>query len=428
MAGDAALNRLASLALVFTGKALGLGALLVCGVVVARVAGPTQFALYSTVLSLVLLADACLGAPIDYVVIRFAAYHERDKARSDGIQAAAFRTKLMIGLGLLLCAALFGQTASRNLLQDRDGRLLLCLAAGLTAALLLNRSVAATLQSRAQFQFYSFLDSMHGVLRAMVVAVLALVGATSAAAYLTGLLAASLALLLISLWVVPHPYVKAKWPSRQDTIEASRFLGMTVGVIVLGTITGRTDLLFLAHNNPPTEVAYYAAASQLASVATLFAGYASVVSQPLLIPAARRGEARQLFWESSALALMAASVFLILAFRFGDLIMRDVFGPRFAGAAPLLQYLAVGTSVDLLCMPVFMTFLLQFYPRAALLGELLITAAYLVSVLHVAVLGPVAMAWLVTAVRAAKGAWYIGATIYLSGRRVFASEVKTDVA
>ena len=106
MGGQTPLGRLVGLVLVLAGKVLGQGALLACGIVVARVAGPTEFALYSTLLMLVLLADACLGSPIDYAVIRFTAIHSEDRQRTDRLQAAAFRMKILIGLGLAALIAL----------------------------------------------------------------------------------------------------------------------------------------------------------------------------------------------------------------------------------------------------------------------------------------------------------------------------------
>jgi len=427
LAGYAAAGRLVGLVLVLAGKVLGQGALLACGIVVARVAGPKEFALYSTILTLVLLVDASLGSPIDYAVIRFTALHEREKDRTDRIQAAAFRAKFLLGVGLAIGAALFGHRAAGTLLHSETRSGLIWLAAGLTSALLLNRSVAAYLQSRAQFRLYSLLDAMQGALRAIVVAALAFWGAKNAGTYLGGLLAASVALLLLSFWAIPQPCLTAKRPNRDDALGTFHFLGMTTGVIVLGTITGRTDLLFLAQATPPSELAHYAGASQLASLASLLAGYASVVAQPILIPAARRGQAPRLLAESAILALIAASMFLWVAWRFGDVIMRGVFGPDFEGAWPLLRILTIGTSIDLICMPVAMTFLLQFRPRTALLGELLITAVYLALAWSTADLGPTAMAWLVTGVRAAKGALYVGATVYFVSRRSFEPRLRAVV-
>jgi O-antigen/teichoic acid export membrane protein len=419
LTGYAPLARLVGLAVVWAGKVLGQGALLACSIVVARAAGPTEFALYSTILTLVLLTDACLGSPIDYAVIRFTALHEQDLVRTDRLQAAAFKTKFLIGLCLFVGAAIFGPLAARTLLHDETNSGLIWLAAGLTSALLLNRSVAAYVQSRSQFRVYSMLDITQGVLRAVAVAALAFWGAKSAGAYLGGLFVASVALLLVSFWLIPQPYLTAKWPGRRDTVAIFHFLGVTTGVIVLGTITGRTDLLFLANHVAPSEMAQYAGATQLASIASLLAGYASVVAQPILIPAARRGQAPRLFAESTIVAVIAAGVFLSAAWRFGDLIMREVFGPGFEGASPLLRILTVGTSIDLLSMPVAMTFVLQLRSRTALYGELLITAVYLALAWSIADAGPTAMAWLVTTVRAAKGALYVGATVYLLTRPSF---------
>ena len=114
-----------------------------------------------------------------------------------------------------------------------------------------------------------------------------------------------------------------------------------------------------------------------------------------------------------------------MVWRFAELIMQGVFGPGFAGSSSLLRILAIGTSIDLLCMPVAMTFLLQFRPRLAVVGEFIITAAYLALAWPMADEGPTAMAWLVTGVRATKGALYVGATLYLINQRSFEPRLGT---
>jgi len=410
-------SRLIGLIFVVAGKVLGQGALLVCGVVVARTAEPKEFAFYSTALTLVLLTDACLGSPIDFAITRFTALHDEDIDRTDPLHAAAFRSKLLFGVCLALGASAFSRPAAQILMQNESRADLIWIAVVFTSILLLNRSVATYLQSRSRFGLYSLLDAVQGALRAAVVASLAFTGAKTAAAYLSGLVVAAAALLMMSFQIISKPYLAAKWPDRRDALGTFRFLTATMGVIVLGTLSGRTDLLFLAHAVRPDEVARYAAAGQIAWAASLIAGYVSVVAQPLLIPAARTGQLPRLLAESTALAAMGGITLLTVVWLYGDVVMHHVFGTAFEEGWPMLRILTVGTCIDLLCMPVAMTFVLQFRPRSALVGELLITAAYLVMALPISHYGPVAMAWLVTGVRAAKGLLYVGVTanIVMSG-------------
>lgn len=426
MPGDSPLRRLVGLAFVLAGKVLGQGALLVYGMVVAHAAGPEDFALFAVILNLVLLADACLGSPVDYGVIRFTALHERDPERADRLHAAAFRLKFLFGVTLVLGAVAFGPDVARGLLRDKSRVGLIEVAAGLTLALLLNRSVATFVQSKSNFRVYSLLDVTQGLLRALVLAALAFLGARSAGAYFGGLLAASAALLLVSLWLIRQPYFSAGWPSRKDLFETLRFVGVTTGVIVLSTMTGRTDLLFLTQH-APADIAHYAGASQMAAIASLVAAYGSVVAQPILIPAARQGRALKLLGESLALGIIAAGVFLLVVWGFGGAIMRLGFGPGFEHAAPLLTILSVGTCIDLITMPLAMTFILQFRPRLAICGEILITAVYLGLAGPLADAGPEHMAWLVTGVRIAKGALYIGGTLYVLTRPSFRATIAETV-
>jgi hypothetical protein len=166
----------------------------------------------------------------------------------------------------------------------------------------------------------------------------------------------------------------------------------------------------------PDELAKYAGAHQLASVASLIAGYACVVAQPMLIPEVRRGQMPRLLAESAAFAAIAGGMpsdgrVAVRRFRHAWRIRT-----RFRRRVAFMRVLTAGTCIDLLCMPVAMMFVLQFRPRHALLGEMVIAVAYLTMAWPASHLGPAAMAWLVTGVRAAKGLLYLGVTVYLVTR------------
>jgi hypothetical protein len=90
--------------------------------------------------------------------------------------------------------------------------------------------------------------------------------------------------------------------------------------------------------------------------------------------------------------------------------MASVFGEGFGASSGLLWIFILGTCLDLMFMPVPMTFVLQFKPRLALLGEVTIGVIYLLAA-PAAMHSAASLAWLVTGVRAAKGALYFGVTL-----------------
>jgi O-antigen/teichoic acid export membrane protein len=272
------------------------------------------------------------------------------------------------------------------------------------------RSVGAFLQVQSHFRAYSVLEVVQGAGRIAVLAILAIEGVRRAEWYL-GAFGGTLAVLfLLCLIVLRQAYLTARWPAPEDAASLWRFLGLTAGVVVVGTISGRTDLLFLASRGDSTALGGYSAASQLASVLTLLAGYASVVVQPVLIASVRRGQLTKLLIENAALAATAGVMVLPVVWRFGEVLMASVFGEGFRASSGLLRIFILGTCLDLLFMPVPMTFVLQFKPRLALLGEVTIGAIYLLAAVPAAMHSAASLAWLVTGVRVAKGALYFAVT------------------
>ena len=402
------MSRLTGLVAIAIGKSVSLGSLFLCGVLVARSSDVGEFGLYSAALTLVLVLDACFGTPLDYAAVRFAAMHAEDKQRIVQLQGAVFRFKLGIGAILLVIALYCGRGVARLVLHDPARYALIWIAAGSTFCLLMARGVAAFLQADRRFGAYALLDFAQGAGRVVAVAVLVLLGVKHAEGYLGAFGAAHVVLLLFCAIFLRQPYLTARWPGRSDTAALSRFLRLIAGIVVMGTVTGRTDLLFLSARREASELGHYAGAAQLAGVLTLLASYASVVVQPSLMAAVRRGRLSQLMRENLVIALALGACATAATYFLGGSVLATVFGESYREAHVLLSVLVIGTSLDLLCMPVPMTFALQFKPRTALLGELVITVVYLVLAVWFAERGALAMAWLVTGIRCAKAALYVG--------------------
>jgi O-antigen/teichoic acid export membrane protein len=396
---------------VASGKLLVLGSLFVCGVIVARAAqAPAEYALFAAGLTLVLLIDAVVGSPLDLATVRFATIHRDEPQRVDRVASAMFRTKLALGAVAIVVAAVGGGSLADHLF-DSPGRVgLLLIAVGSAFALLLMRGTAVHLQIHFRFSRYAVLDATQGGLRLLLAAALLAAGVRTSESYLAAYgLTATLVFVSAVLWI-PQPYLLAPWPQRADLRTMVAYVGATAGIVILGTITGRSDILFLMALGEPVNAGHYAAAAHVAGLATMVAVYASIVCQPRVVPAALSGQLRLLLrWNvigAAAVAVLAvpSGVFLF------DPLVPALFGSDFAPAVPILRILIVGTCADIFFMPVMMTLAIQLYPRASLGCETLITIAFLVAAPYAAGHGPMAMAILATLVRLAKFVVYTGIT------------------
>jgi len=399
------------LALVMVGKIASLGSMLAGAIVVARMGGAAEFGLYNVALALALLLDGAVGSPIDAAAVRFSAVHEAEPQRAVRFQAGCFRLKLLLTAGLLAAALAAGGELAEALFQDASRASLLLAAGVVVASLLLARSSAAALQASRRFRAYSLYDAALALARLGALAAAALLGAERAETYLFAQGAATFTVFLLGLIFVPQPFLLAANPSRRDWLSLGAFLGAVAWVIALGTVTGRADAPILALRQPPEVVGWYGAAAQLAAAATLLAGYASVVAQPRLVQLALRdrlGAAMAL----NALAAAGVAVGAVVGgLWIAPWLVPALFGESFHNAVPALQILLVGVTLDVLFMPVAMTYALQLRPRVAAAGETVVTAVFLALAPLAAGEGLLAMAWLATGVRCAKCLLYMGVAL-----------------
>ena len=403
---------LGELGLVAGGKLASLASLILCNFLVARwTIDAGEYGRYAAGISLALILDAAIGFPVDISTVRFAAVHPLEPARVDQLQAAAFRLKLLLGAGLLAVAALWGERLSPALLGRGAGSGLVAVALLCTAALLLVRSTAVRLQTQGQFGRYAALDGFQGALRLVAITVPPLLGHRSAEAFLGAHVVGTALAFSVGFWLLPQGYLRAPWPRRRDVREAAVHVGFMAGILVLGTLTGRSDVPILASVQSAEEAGQYAVALQVATLLSMLASYCSIVMQPRVIQMARAGRLGALLrWNvvgatilSAATAAMAPWVLPVL--------IPGLFGARFVPAVPIAGVLLIGTCADMFLMPVLMMYSIQVFPALSLAGEIVIALGFFGAVMAGAAHTTMAMAWLVTSVRLTKLLLYSGISL-----------------
>ncbi len=424
-AASGAARVLTDLAWVASGKLLGLISLLICSVLVARVAGPTEYGVYAAGLSLVMLVDALIGAAVDHGIVRFGALHRDDRERCERMQAAAVRLKAAAGIALLPVGALGGQWLGALLFGDSGRHQLVLVALGSACALLLVRGTGACLQVDLRFHAYAVLDTLLAILRVLAMGVLVLAGVRSASLFLGAYgTSAALTFVLTSRWL-PYRYLLARPAGHHDGLALLAFVGAAAGVVALGTITARGDILLVSALRSAAETGYYGVAAQLSTIATMAAGYAGVITQPRIIPMARQGRLRELLWWSGIGAAVAGAVLITIAFPLVGALISNLFGADYTPAVPIFRVLLIGACADLLALPVLVPFVIQFFPRVALAAEATITLAFLILGPVVGATGPLAVAWLASVIRVVKLGFYAWLTLMNTGR---AAQLTTEIA
>lgn len=396
-----------SLLLVVSAKLASVAVLFLIGVLVARSTGPLAYGHYATALGLLLLIDAMVGGPLDIATVRFSMLHRDEPRRVARLQSAIFRLKLLFGV-LLLAFSLPVAAPVGRLLFDSAEETPLLLATLLGAAiLLLLRGTAAWLQVEGRFRAYSTLDLALAGLR-LAGALLLYGSATSAWPWLGLYGLTALGVFLAALIVMPPPWLRAPWPHRGDMGRIGGYLGITTAIVALGTFTGRSDIIFLSMLGNAEEVGQYGVALQMAMAGTLLAGYASILTQPKVVPFTQQGRLSELL-QLNLLVAGAIALFLIpfTLWAIPSLILL-IFGENYAPATPLLQILIIGTFLDLLIMPVLMPYALQLHPRYTLIAEAGVTTIYLAGLVVINQWGAIGIAWLVTGIRGLKLLAYLG--------------------
>jgi O-antigen/teichoic acid export membrane protein len=393
--------------LVIGSKSLSLGALFLAGILVARIVGPVGFGYYNAGLTLLLLVDALVGQPLDNAMVRFNSLHGDEEHSVDTVQGRIFRIKMLFGLALV-CAAFFFSGTLTPLLLDADAPRYLLLVAALGALFLLAaRSTSCFLQMRQWFRGYAAMDALQGGIRILGVGVFFVMGIRNPEAYLAIYGAGALAAFTVFFITVPQRYVTAESPNRVDAQRIFAYVGATSAIVMLGTITGRADILLLMQFGGPEMAGLYSAAAQLAFLGALLAGYMAIVFQPKVVQLSRDGHLGKMIRLNVAAAAGLSLLCVPVALWVLPWLMPLLFGEGFTASVPILQILLIGTCADLFVMPILLPFSIQVLAKETLLGELAITILFFGIVFAGSNMTAWRMAWILSSIRVMKFGMYL---------------------
>jgi O-antigen/teichoic acid export membrane protein len=349
-------------------------------------------------------------------VLRFADARPRHADDVDRFHAAALRIKLLAGLALIGAAVGWGHVLSPALLGSGASPSTLPAVMLVTVALQLVRSAAVRLQADGRFAAYAALDAVQGLTRIASVAGALWWGQRSAEALLSAYALGTVVSCVAGPWAVPFGVLRGPWPRWDDLVDAARHVALTAGIVACGTLTGRADIPLVAARSAE-EAGTYAVAVQVSMLLTMLASYYSVVMQPRILRVAAEGQLpASLRWNAGWAGVVCLGT-AVMAFWGLPALLPAFFGARYAPAVPIAQVLLVGTCLDLFCMPVVLVFVIQRYPTVSLIGEGALALGFLGVASAYASLSTLAVAWLVTGVRAAKLLFYLAVTLAYLRRR-----------
>jgi len=384
------------------GKVCSLGSLLLASILVARATDPTSFGYYSVVISLTLLVEAFVGAPLDNAAVRFHSLQPYNRDRVRTILKYILKLKLFIAAGLLVMLLLFLNPVTERIFDSSAPPVILLIGLANTVTLLAIRSTASALQIAGCFSAYSRLDSYQGLFRISFTIALFAIGSSSVAAYLCAQGLGTIGAYALSFRNKQNHFLRAPPVEEKDRKTIYSYIGATSALVILGAITGRADLPVLSILSDSDGVGQYSVAAQLALAGTLLASYVAVVYQPKVVQMANNKQLTAAINVNLLVALGLTCVCLPIAHLVSPVIIPWMFGDAFQNSAALFNILLIGICADFVTMPLLLAYAIQTIPRQLLLAESVLTIGFIVSILAIDNMSPTSMAWTVTIIRILK--------------------------
>jgi O-antigen/teichoic acid export membrane protein len=392
-------RHLKELLLVLFGKLLTQGSMVFSSLLVARTTNPVEFGIFSSALVLIVMIDAMAGSPLDNAALRFAGLHGTDHDRTIRVQSLIFRIKIAIGLSIFLLTWPFREEIANILFGNKHQVELLSISLIGAVGLLMLRGTSAFLQNHKDFRHYSLMDITIGLSRIVIISALYLHGVTISEPYLIAYVAVTYLVFVAMIVCFKQPYLIAGISRRSDIYSCLHFASITLGIAVIGTISGKADLLIASSLYGSKQAGQYAVAYQIAQFGTMLAFYVCVITQPRIIPMAINNKLAKLMCFNIAMVILVALALAPVAIAMTPAIVPTLFGPAFSPASELTMILLLGVLADWLTIPVFFPLGILIFPRGIFLGEVFLLLAYGAAVYYYMDYGIQTFAFLVVANR-----------------------------
>ncbi len=350
-------------AVLFTGEVLRMALGFLAGVLIARALGPVQFGVF-----VVLGAATAIGSVlVDFglsqaAVVRVAGVWVQDQAVGHRRGQAFLWIRLATATAVTLPAVVFAGWLAKAIglpetVGGYSGSSLLVLALAGVVASALSGAISTLLQATGRFGSIAVLLVTNTGLTLVLAAILIVVGRLD---LVTALLVLGILPSLIT-FVIGRKLLGGRWklvpPSREELKgEADGLFRIGGWLWVAGLLTAlavRLDLLLVNKMSGPEVVGAYGLAFSLAASVGAVGGSLYTVLLPAasaLRDSAEYGDyLRRGFVRSAVLSLM-----LVPLVALARPVIVLVYGPEYASAAPLFQFLIPVAALELLVMPLML--------------------------------------------------------------------------
>ena len=406
-------------ALLAVPKAGGGVFLIALNLLLVRVLDTEDFGRFAYCMTLILLADAIIGAPFDLAVIRLAG-----EARLTGSAApiaaarAALHVKLALAAGLVIVAA--GLDALTGPPGEHGGLVAATLLA--ITSMLLVRSVQVTLQVSGRFLAYASIESLQLASRIALIAAIVLLLPASAALAIAALGIGALAAALWGGLGLQAGLFRVGGRGELPYARLSGMAGWYLATTAIGALIGRLDVLALGWLAPASGIGLFTAGQVIASIAELAGSYLAVFLTPHLVGAMQDGTSAALYRRVQPVLLVIASAGLAAALLIGPLVLPLILPPAYERSGAVALILLPGTVAAFATVPLALPLVLFRHKRALLLLDCalfpFVAAAYALAIPRHGIIGAAVVTTAVMLLRSA----FVQAVALWSLRRPLAHE------
>ena len=354
------------LVVVTGGRAVLLAAWFAATTLLARALGPASFGLYTLAVTVVRLATAVAGEPLDAAVMRSAPVLLRsDRPRAVAVVRAAFHLRAGLGVVGLIVTAAVPWAVSWAVFDTVDHRTLAVLAAAGVLGDLLLRSALGYFQVASAFGRFLAVDAVWQLGRAVAVVGLLAAGRLTATSAVAVYVAAPFVAFAVAVALMPRDLTTAVRSSREQLWGVARHARWLVAATAVAALYERLDLLMLRRFRGDEAVGLYGGAVFLASVPDFIDGFVQTVLAPRVAPAVAAGRFNALNRRYWSVAVPACLVAGAVAVGLGGWGVRTFLKAEYAGSVPAFRVLVVGTLFNLAVTPLSAALLTYAAPRAA---------------------------------------------------------------
>ncbi len=345
--------------------------LLMSNLILLQHLSPSEFGLYSLVVTTIIYLDAVIGSSFDMGIIKLASENrEKFPQKAHNIERVGLFNKLIL-ISCFYLSTILLINLYDYVFKTSNFSVYIHLIFIIITAMLIYRSTLIYFQLRSHFGLYGGSEGIQLSGKYTGILITLFLGVTNSLALLVWYLIGPVIAVLKNLYHIRFFFFKKVGQYKKLSQELRHYVFWFFITASIGTLLAKIDLFIIAKYMHMDDVGIFSSAYNLAIIPELFGSYIAILLSPRIMPYLKQGCFYQRYKKIQFFLYITAILGFVILYWFISLDFLYFLPQDYQQAPELISILLIGSFAGFITFPITLTFMMFNKPKFIILIDII---------------------------------------------------------